>query len=113
MKMTIAALTAEEREVVRRTMSATFEFFDFDYETRLGVAPETMRALLEGWSRVDDSLDDSDACLAINNALNDLLHGVGISDADAQRLTGVNREEMYRIYRKWAEHRGWSSTGVR
>lgn len=111
--MTVAALTIDEREVIRRAMSATFEFFDFDFDTRLGVTPETMRELIGDWPNVDDSRDDSDACLAINNALNDLLHGVGISDADARRLTGTNRDEMYRIYRKWAESRGWSSTGVR
>lgn len=111
--MTVAALSIEELEVVRRALSATFQFFDFDFETRLGVTPEAMRELLRNWPSIDDSNDDSDGSLAVNNALNDLLHGIGISNADAQRLTGVDREEMYRIYRKWAESRGWSSTGVR
>lgn len=111
--MTLAALTIEELEVVRRALSATFKFFDFDFETRLGLTPEAMRELLGNWPSIDDSNDDSVASLAVNNALNDLLHGIGISNADAQRLTGVDREEMYRIYRKWSESRGWTSTGVR
>jgi hypothetical protein len=94
-------------------MEATFQIFDLDFETRLGITPSSMRRLLSDWPDVDDTNDDSDACLAINNALNDLLHGVGIDDERAKALTGTDREELWRIYRKWARSRGWSSTGVR
>ena len=38
--MSLSALTSEEREVVRRMMAATFEYFDFDFQTRLGVFEE-------------------------------------------------------------------------
>src|SRR5262245_39300959 len=110
--MTIAALTQEEREVVRRTMEATFQFLDFDFETRLGIAPETMRKLLDEWPAIDDTRDDSDACLAINNSLNDLLHGYGISENEAIEF-GISREEMLHVYHKWAAARRWKSTGVR
>ncbi|MEQ1819733.1 MAG: hypothetical protein ABL871_14105 [Terricaulis sp.] len=103
--MPLASLTPEEREVVRRAMAATFEFFDWDFQTRLGVYPDTMRQLLSGWPDVDDAYD-SDAYLAINNAMNDLLHGVGISDAKATEITGADRAEMRRIYLKWAGDRG-------
>ena len=43
--MTLSALAAEEREVVRRTMEATFRYFDFDFQTALGISPDAMRAL--------------------------------------------------------------------
>jgi len=76
-------LAPEEREVVRRALEVTFRYFDFDFETRLGISPESMRVLLDAWPTVDDIRDDSDACLAINNSLNDLLHGVGISEDEA------------------------------
>jgi hypothetical protein len=111
--MTLAALTPEEREVIRRTMEATFRYFDFDFQTRLAISPDAMRLLLDAWPAVDDSRDDSDACLAINNSLNDLLHGEGISDKEAMQLVGVNRAEMIRVFGKWAAARGWTSTGVR
>jgi hypothetical protein len=111
--MTLALLSADEREVIRRSMAATFRYFDFDFHTRLSVEPDEMRALLAAWPAVDDSADDSAACQAINNSLNDLLHGVGISEAAALELVGVTREEMWRVYRKWATARGWQSTGVR
>ncbi|CEF49244.1 unnamed protein product [uncultured bacterium] len=81
-------------------MEATFRYFDFDFQTRIGIPPESMRALLVAWPTVDDARDDSDACLAINNSLNDLLHGVGISEDEAMELVGVSRAEMLRVYRK-------------
>ena len=108
----LATLTPEECQVVRRTMEATFRFFDVDFQTRLGIPPDTMRSLLLAWPNIDDSNDDSDACLAINNSLNDLLNGIGISDAEALEVVGVTREEMHRVYRKWAASRGWDRTGV-
>jgi hypothetical protein len=111
--MALAALNPEEREVVRRAMEATFRHLDSDFETRLGVSTKVMRELLGAWPNVDDSHDDSEACLAINNSLNDLLHGVGISDEEATDAVGANRAEMLRVYRKWAAARGWHSTGVR
>lgn len=110
--MTLAALAPEELEVVRRTMEATFRYFDFDFHSRMGISPEAMRALLDGWPAVDDARDDADACLAINNSLNDLLHGEGISDQEAIELVGVDRAEMLRVYGKWVAARGWKSTGV-
>src|SRR5262245_30406616 len=103
--MTLAALTPEEREIVRRAIEATFRYFDFDFHTRLGVSPDAVRKLLDAWPAVDDGPVDSDACLAINNSLNDLLHGASISDKEAMELVGVNREEMLRVYRKWAATR--------
>jgi hypothetical protein len=110
--MAMISLNPEEREVIRRTMDATFRYFEFDFHARLGVSPETMRALLSVWPSIDDTHDDSDACVAINNSLNDLLHGVGISDENAVEFVGVGREEMLRVYRKWSAARGWTSTGV-
>lgn len=85
----------------------------WDCETRLGVTEESVHALLGKWPEVDDNDDESDACLAINNALNDLLHGLGISDEEAVAMTEADRSEMRRVYRKWAFNRGWTSTGVR
>jgi hypothetical protein len=108
--LSLTALTANELEVVRRMMAATFQYLDFDFETRLGVSEEAMQSLLEAWPDVDDSDDDGDACLAINNSLNDLLNGIGISDVKA---SGADCVEIRRIYKKWASARGWKSTGIR
>lgn len=111
--MPLNLLADEEREVVRRAMEATFLYLDFDFETRLGVTVETMHSLLKDWPAVDEEADDGVGCVAINNALNDLLYGVGISDDEAKQSVGVDRAELQRIYSKWAAARGWKSTGVR
>ncbi len=111
--MTLAALNKDELEVVRRTMEATFRYLDFDFHPRLGISEAEMHDLLERWPDVDDADDDAIACGAINNALNDLLHGVGISDNEAMTLIGVDTTEMRRIYEKWASARNWTSTGLR
>ena len=65
-----------------------------------------MRKLLASWPNVDDEEDTSDAWLAINNSLNDLLNGLGISASEAVEFVGVKRAEMERIYRKWRAARG-------
>jgi len=113
MSTPLQGLTLEEQEVVRRSMEATFFYFDRHFHTGLGVSQESMRSLLRNWPNIDDSSDDSQAMLAINNSLNDLLYGVGISDERARELTGVDRIEMRRIYSKWAGLRGWTHTGLR
>jgi hypothetical protein len=110
--MSIKALSIEEKEAVRRAIAAMPAVLTFEFEARMGITEESASFLLDIWPDVDDSEDDSNACLAINNSLNDLLHGVGINDAQCRELTGVNREELMRIYRKWATARGWDNTGV-
>jgi len=68
--------------------------------------------LLASWPNIDDALDHSNACLAVNNSLNDLLHGLGITEAQAASIAGVSRAEIKRIYRKWCLARAWKSSGV-
>ena len=107
--MSLSRLSENEKEIVRKAMAATFEYFTWDFHTRIGVEPERMRELLNQWPNVDDSLDDSDACLAINNSLNDLL---GISEEQSLTIFGVKRLEVKRVYKKWATERGWRHTGI-
>jgi hypothetical protein len=61
---------------------------------------------------VDDRADDSPAALAINNALNEVVNGLGLSAEDWQRL-GASRAEVEAAYAEWATKRGWASTGPR
>ena len=109
----LTALTERELEIVRKGMAATLDLLSTDFEARMGLSEDEMHSLLEKWPDIDDSDDHGPACLAVNNSLNDLLHGIGIGDEQAVSLTGANTEEIYRIYRKWAFARGWRSTGVR
>lgn len=99
--MSLVKLTVEEREVIRRSIAATFQYLDFDFHSRLGVTEEEVREILSAWPTADDAKDNSPICLAINNSMNDLLHGIGISDSEALKHIGVDREEMLRVFRKW------------
>jgi hypothetical protein len=109
----LSALSDAEKQVVRRSIELACRVLEDECHTRLGVTPTEIQGLLSSWPLVDDSRDDSPACLAINNSLNDLLNGVGISEAEARKTIGASPSEMERIYRKWAAARGWQSTGVR
>ena len=111
--MSIEALSIEEKEIVRRAISAMPALLTFEFDGRMGITEESASLILENWPDINDIDDESDACFAINNSLNDLLHGIGITEEESLELTGVNREELMRIYRKWATARGWKSTGVR
>ena len=111
--MSIASLNAEKKEIVRRAMAATFDYFTFDFGDRIGIEPDEMRKLLDEWPNLDDSDDTSPSCVAINNSFNDLLYGEGISETEALVKIGVDRREVWRVYRKWAQARGSNHTGVR
>ena len=111
--MPATGFSTEDSAVVRRALEATFQLFAIDFEARMGIPEEAMHRILDEWPNVDDTSDGSDACLAINNALNDLLYGVGVSDELATELTSADRAKLQRIYEAWAHSRGWSATGVR
>ena len=118
--MTLSALTPEEREVVERAVAAMLSFAEgdhgelsgSDFQTRLGLTQAEFRYILDNWAKADDSDDQSDVCLAINNSLNELCHGLHVDDSHRRMLTGADLEELRRIYFKWAKARGWHRTGI-
>ena len=86
---------------------------DDDIGSRIGVEPAVYDAALASWPALDDSVDDSDTCLIINNAMNEVWHGVHIPERDWSRWFSVPREQVKAVYRRWAGLRGWDRTGVR
>jgi len=58
--MTIKSLTAEERDIILRSLSATFDYFDFDFQARLSVDEDAVRGVISGWPNVDDSDEDGE-----------------------------------------------------
>jgi hypothetical protein len=86
---------------------------EFEFGARIGVELAGFRQMLAKWPAWDDADDRSPECLAINNTLNDLLHGVGLTERQCTEMLGVGKEELLAVYRRWAASRGWSATGVR
>jgi len=79
----------------------------------MGVEPGEMRELLAAFPAIGDDWPSSISRLAVNNAFNDLLHGVGISEAECVEALGVPRSEALPIYQTWVRSVGWRSTGLR
>ena len=114
--MTVERLTETDRDVVRQCLVAlrAGRYLDDDnIVSRVGVAPATYDALIAAWPRIDDSRDDSEACLVVNNALNEVCHGVDIPDREWPRWFTVSRDELRAVYGRWAGLRGWDRTGIR
>jgi len=114
--MSLAALTDSEREVIRQCVVALRDgrFLDeSDIESRVGLSADAYDRLRAQWPDLDDRDDDSEACLLVNNALNEVSHGVRLSDADWARWFTVPRAQVAQVYRRWANGRGWERTGIR
>jgi hypothetical protein len=86
---------------------------EFEFGARIGVELPAFQEMISKWPAWDDTNDRSPECLAINNTLNDLLHGIGLSERRCTEMLGVGKEELLGLYRKWAASRGWSGSGVR
>jgi hypothetical protein len=86
---------------------------EFEFGARIGVELADFRRMVIRWPAWDDADDKSAECLAINNTLNDLLHGVGLSERQCSEMLGVGRDELFRVYKAWANLRGWTAAGVR
>jgi hypothetical protein len=110
------ALNQDEISLVGRAVKlmATGDIVEeFEFGARMAVELPAFREMALKWPDWDDTNDKSPECLAINNTLNDLLHGSGLSEPQCKEMLGVGRQELLRVYRKWAASRGWNATGVR
>ena len=74
---------------------------------------EELDEIIAEYPNIDDSDDNSNATLAINNCLNEVCHGIRFSDEDWKQWFDVNKSEVEEVYWKWAKLRGWSQTGIR
>ncbi len=114
--MAIQQLSLADQEIIRRCLVAICDgpfLEDAEFHPRIGVAKESLKNITHTWPAVDDSDDESDAALAINNALNELCYGLPISPEDWTLWIIVPRTEIIRVYQEWARIRGWKSTGVK
>jgi hypothetical protein len=85
--MPLNSLTAEERDIVRRSLTAAAV-------TRVDVA-----GVLRRWPRVDDT--DGVVRLAINNALVNLLGYPHGRAAQLERELGVTTARLEEVFAKW------------
>src|SRR5262245_23177555 len=112
--MPLHDLEPGDQAVIRDCLRFVLESGELDGEflTRMGVTEAEVRAILAVWPNVDDAADDSPIALAINNAMNEVCHGIR-QRVDWHRWFSVTVEEVRVAYRRWAELRGWTLTGIR
>jgi len=115
--MTLTTLTEDEREVIHACLVALRRVPDLshpnEFQTRVGLTVEEYDTVVAAWPDLDDTSDDSDACLAINNALNEIAHGVVFEPSVWGLRATTTRETVAAVYRRWAIGRGWRQTGIR
>ena len=83
-----------------------------EFATRIGAEAAEVRDMLARWPDPLAGPDGSIETVAINNALNEVVHGLHVSAADERRL-GAARGAIQALYFRWARSRGWSATGLR
>lgn len=113
--MSLRYLSKAEREVVYQCIVALRKgqyLHDFEIPSRIGVRLESYDDVINRWPDVDDSDDESDVTLIINNALNEICHGVVISGSNWTRWFNTTRDQVKSIYRKWLLGRGWAFGGI-
>lgn len=109
-------LLAEQKAVLQSMKLILKENYiaDWEFPLRLGITREQLRQVIAEWPLLPDDNDeyisDRIRALAINNSLNEVLHGVGVSDAVWARWLEEPPEEVKRIFHTWRKHKGWSST---
>src|SRR5512147_337349 len=105
--MTVQKLDARDQALLRRCLEfvLTAEELEGAFETRLGVTPAEVKAVVARWPDAGDEADDSMAAIAINNTLNEIVHGIRVSPANERRL-GARRGAVQALYLRWATARG-------
>ena len=112
--MSFKKLSEPEKQIVLQSLTAILngKFLEHEFHTRLGLELEDLAQVIFAYPNIDDSDDNSNETLAINNCLNEVCHGIGFSDREWQQWFTVGRSEVDEIYRKWAKLRGWARTGI-
>jgi hypothetical protein len=77
------------------------EIEDWEFHTRFGLDRTNLRRIISLWPDIDDSSENSDGFLAINNCLNEVCHGICISAADWPKWFTRPRDEVNQTYDKW------------
>src|SRR5687768_14623473 len=99
--MILELLHSEDGELIRRCLATLIDGGDLhgEFQARLGVTESEAAELLMRWPRVDVQDVNSPASVAIHNALNEMLNGLRLSDADFERRVGAKRSRLVIIYR--------------
>src|SRR5207244_1060743 len=86
--MAFDELSEQEQGVVLQCLSAILNgpfIDDWEFQTRLGIDRTAVLEVLAAWPNLDDADPGSATSLAINNCMNEALHGVEITPDEWSR----------------------------
>ena len=112
--MYFSKLSKSEKQIIFQCMTTVLSsnFLQNEFQIRLGINEKELHLIIDDFPNIDDTENDSNATLAINNCLNETCYGMIFSEKDWQKWFSVEREEVSKTYEKWAKFRGWKRTGV-
>lgn len=107
--MALKQLSPKDQKIIRDCLNSILEgslIEDWEFHTRLGLTRRELRKVLERWPELDDSLSDSCDAIAINNCLNEVCHGVRMSEEEWKTWFDNSRSEVERVYLDWMKSGG-------
>ena len=99
-------LSDGEEASIRQCVTAIIDgpfIEDWEFHTRLGVERAEFRAALPPDGNLDLFSDDPGVNLIVNNSLNEVANGLGISPAQWNEWFTVTREDIRRVFDRWLE----------
>jgi hypothetical protein len=96
-------LNEAEQNIVRQCLVAILDgpsIDDWEFQTRLGVDRQTLRTVLS--ERPNGAGECAGpAQVALNNCMNEIVNGLGMSADEWDKWFTVSRSEVIAVYRKW------------
>jgi len=113
--MYFSQLNEQEKQIILESMKAVLESgeLEYEYHSRLGIEEKELKEVIEKFPNLDDSNDGSNDALVINNCLNEICYGMKFTEDKWRKYFTKNYEDVERVYKKWAQLRGWNPTGIR
>lgn len=113
--MAFEKLTEQEQRLILEAMTAILNgpyIDDAEFQTRLGIDRLQLREVLDTWPVIEDDNEDSHACIAINNCMNEVCYGIEISSAAWSKWFTAPRSDVAAVYARWAKLKGYHATGI-
>ncbi|MFN3651841.1 MAG: hypothetical protein ACK47B_19890 [Armatimonadota bacterium] len=88
------------------------ELEEWEFHTRMGIYRPELEDALSRWPELSDADRDSPDFLAVNNSLNEVCHGLPISDEQWREWFTVEPEIVAGAYRRWALSVGLERRGI-
>ena len=102
--MTFNELPIKEQKIVLLCMQMLLEtplIEEPEFQSRLGISRLELSTVIASWPMLDDSVEDSVTNLAINNCLNEVCHGLHISDSIWGNYLDVPLKRVKQVYKNW------------